>query len=386
MENKKYSLLIVGLYCYFHIVNIIKHLKEKNPLVEITLLTDEPEQMREKLNDESINIVHYNVPPVNYKQRCLRSWVIRRKQCKYFAKFSKGKKFDIINVHFPNKYMSYVYKYLRRMSKNIVISPWGSDILRRDKKYLKQLASLYENADYITVTPNHQLGNIVKYEFNVDTKKMIGGIFGSDVIEFAIKKGDFISQEEAKHRYGLNGRYVITCGYNQRRQQRHKEIIDSINKVRHQLPENLTLLFPMNYGKTANEIDVDECKNLCKENELDALFITDFLTVEDLYKLRKATDMFVHVQTTDAGSASVYEYILCDKKIVHGSWIKYVALEAFKPLFYFPVDKLEDLGEVIVKAYKSDKIAIPQGVIEIVKNRSWENKITKLNDFFMSIV
>ena len=386
MENKKYSMLIVGLYCYYHIPNYIKYLKMRNPLVEITLLTDKPGEMIEKLKDVSINIIHYNVPPVNYKQRWLRSWVIKHRQCNYFSKFSKDKKFDIVNIHFPNKYMSYVYKDLRKISNNIIVTPWGSDILRRDNKYLKQLSVLYENADYIATSSISPLGKKIKDTFNINPNKIVGNFFGSDVIDFAIKNSYSISQEDGKRRFGLNGRYVITCGYNQRRQQRHKEIIDSIYKVKNQLPKNLTLLFPMSYGKTANETDLNECKLLCRDYGLDALFITDFLTIEDIFKLRMATDMFVHVQTTDAGSGSVQEYILCDKKIVHGSWIKYEELEAFQPLFYFPVDRLEDLGNVIVKAYNSDKIEIPQEVKEIIKRSGWEYKSKLMNDFFMSIV
>ena len=135
-----------------------------------------------------------------------------------------------------------------------------------------------------------------------------------------------------------------------------------------------------------NDIYMEECQQKCKENDIDAVFLTDYMSVEDIYKLRKATDMFVHVQTTDAGCASIQEYILCDKKIVHGSWLKYEELEAYQPLFYFPVERLEDLGEVIVKAYKSDKIKIPQGIIDHIKKSGWDYKATLLNNFFMSIV
>ena len=134
------------------------------------------------------------------------------------------------------------------------------------------------------------------------------------------------------------------------------------------------------------DIMCEEIKKECKIRNLHAVFITEFLTAEDLYKLRKATDMFVHVQTTDAFSGSVQEYILCNKKIVHGSWIKYETLESFSPLFYFPVDNLENLGKVIVKAYYSDNIKIPQGVIDYVKKSGWDNKATLMNDFYMSIV
>ena len=393
MDNKKYSLLIVALYCHpGHIIDIANHLKSKNPLVDITILTDVPNDYKNSLSDKSIKLLLYDVPPFNCRFRRLRFLVIQHRQRKFFSNFSKGRKFDIINVHFPNRYMSCVVNYLRAMTNNIVISPWGSDLLRRDAISLKRLKRFYEKADYITLkaSPVSQLGplgKIVQEHFKIDTKKMVGGFWGSDIVDFAIKNGDSISQDDAKDRFGLSGRYVITCGYNRQEAQRHKAIIAAIDQKREQLPENLTLLFPMTYGNMVYQGEyVEEVKEECEKRNLKAKFVTDFLSVEDLYKLRKATDIFVHVQTTDAGARSVYEYILCNKKIVHGSWMSYKKLESYKPLFYFPVDTLANLGDVIVKAYNSDNIEIPQEVMDIVLSRSWESNITKMNDFFMSIV
>lgn len=388
MENKKYSLLVVALYCYAgHVKEMVKHLKEKNPLVDITILTEEPDDY-EEIVDKLTEICFYNVSSVDWiKLRGLRVFATKYKQIRFFSKFSKNRKYDIINIHFANRYMSFVYKYLRAMSDNLVMIPWGSDILRRPKKNLEQLSYLYQKADYIAATPSSPIGRKILEEFKVNPEKVVGSFWGSDLVDFAIKNGNTISQEDAKDRFGLSDRYVITCGYNRQEAQRHKAIIEAIDQKREQLPENLTLLFPMTYGNmTYQGKYVEEVKDECKKRNLQAVFVTEFLSLEDLYKLRNATDMFIHVQTTDAFSGSVQEYILCNKKIVHGSWNKYEQLEDFKPLFYFPVDKLENLGEVIVKAYKSDGIAIPQGVIDYVKNSSWNTKVTMMNDFFMSIV
>jgi len=379
---------MVALYCYTgHIRDYINHLRKKNPLVEITLLSNlRPEVIREAIPDTAIKIEWYDVPEVkNIKWRWLRFQIIKYRQVSFFHNFSKNRKYDIVNVHFANRYMSYVYKYLRAMSRNIVMSPWGSDVLRIPKKHLKQLSYLYENADYILSSLDIPLGKKILQEFKVNPQKMVGNFWGTNAVDYAIKKGDSISQEESKRRFGLTGRYVITCGYNRQESQRHKVIIKAIDQVRGQLPENLTLLFPMNYGSLRAKY-VEDVEMECKKRSIHSVFITDYLSEEDLYKLRKATDMFVHVQTTDANSGSVQEYILCNKKIVHGSWIKYEIMESFSPLFYFPVDNLDNLGEVIVKAYESDNIAIPQGVIDCVKNSGWESKSTKMNDFFMSIV
>ena len=125
MENKKYSLLIIALYCYSgHVKAVIDHLKAKNPLVDLTLLTDKPKELKKLLENKSVKIEEYNVPtPSNIKWRWLRFMVIKHRQRKFFAIFSKNKRFDIVNIHFPKRYLSYVCKYLRAMSSNMVITP-----------------------------------------------------------------------------------------------------------------------------------------------------------------------------------------------------------------------------------------------------------------------
>lgn len=390
MRNKKYSLLVVALYCYTgHVKSVIEHLKKKNPLVDITLLSNiKPEIIRKEITDPSIVIVWYDVKDVNYVNvKWLRGRIIRYRQNKFFSKFSQNRRFDIVNIHFPKRHLAYAYKYLRLMAPQLVITPWGSDILRQPQKALDELCSLYQRADFIVTALKTPLGRKIQKEFNIEEDKFVGNFFGTDIVDYANKYGETISQEDAKSKFGLSGKYVISCGYNRKVPQRHTIIIEAISQVRNQLPENLTLLFPMTYANPRTDYDyVRKLKQMCQEKGLSATFVTDFLTVEDVYKLRKATDIFVHIQTTDASSSSVQEYILCDKKIVHGSWIRYEEFEEFKPLFYYPVDDLNKLGEVIVHAYKSIKIEIPQGVKRIIMSRGWENKATEMNDFFMSIV
>ena len=44
MENKKYSMLIVALYCDTgHIAAFVRNLRQKNSMVEITILTEKPD-------------------------------------------------------------------------------------------------------------------------------------------------------------------------------------------------------------------------------------------------------------------------------------------------------------------------------------------------------
>lgn len=390
MDNKQYSILFVALYCYTgHVKTVIEQLRRQNPLADITLLSNiKPDVIRKEIPDSSIMVEWYDVKDVTFiGNKRLRGWVIRYRQNRFFSRFAKKRRFDIVNIHFPKRHLAYAYKYLREMSRFLVITPWGSDILRQNQATLNQLSRLYQRADYIVTALETPLGRRIQNEFNIKSEKFVGNFFGSSVIEYAEKLGDTVSQEEAKERFGLSGRYVISCGYNRKVPQRHKVIIEAINQVKDRLPQNFTLVFPMTYANPRTDYDyVQELQQLCAEKQLPALFVTDFLSVEDVFKLRKLTDMFVHIQTTDASSGSVMEYILLEKKIVHGSWIKYEELEKYSPLFYFPVDRIEDLGKVIVDAYKSDPIAIPQEVLDYIKSFSMSRQAKRMNDFYMSLV
>ena len=79
------------------------------------------------------------------------------------------------------------------------------------------------------------------------------------------------------------------------------------------------------------------------------------------------------------------EYVLCGSKVVLGSWIHYNRLEQFKPLFYYPVDNLDDLGDVIVNAYNAEPIRIPNEVMDSIRNRGWKAKMKLWDEFFASI-
>ena len=211
--------------------------------------------------------------------------------------------------------------------------------------------------------------------------RCVGGV---DFVDYIEEFSPNRTEEESKTRFGLSGRYVISCGYSTAPSHRHDAIIDAVSSVRGELPNNLTLLFPFTYG-WGSQGYVQSIKDKCCRLGLDAVFVEDYLNMEDLYTLRMATDIFVHVQVSDAGAACVMQYILCRKKIVHGSWMKYVDLEQFSPLFYYPVDRLEDLGKVILEAYHSNGIDIPEGVIATIMDRGWNKEIKKWDELFSSL-
>ena len=386
---KKYSILIVGIKCYSgHIREFIVNLKKKNPLVDITLIAS---NIRDEFKDDISECVNRTV----IVKRCQDG-----KKTNHFAAvmnifyliigFLKlyNKHFDIVNIHFAKGQLRYVMPIIKRMTNNIVISPWGSDVMRvKGKKKLKELTKIYHQAKYVTIGSSSSIGKCAIEKFKVSPEKMVKLGWGGEFFDFIHEHFEDVTTEDAKARFGLNNRFVITCGYNRSQEQRHEAIIDSIYDIKDQLPSNLTILLPFTYGNSS--FSKQYANNIIEKGKtsgLDVVVVDEYLDMMDLLKLRMATDVFVHVQTTDAGSRCVMEYVFCNKKIVNGAWNKYAYLEQHKPSCYFPVDKIENLGTVILKACQTNIGDLPEEVKTIILERGWNNRMTKWNEFFESLV
>ena len=387
---KKYSILIIGIDCYFgHIKEFVINLKKKNPLVDISLVTS-------PVADEDYEVVRGMINRIvlhkTYQGRIRPRYFVMLMNVMYYSfeffwLFLK-QRFDIVDIHFPNRHIKFAMPFVKMMTKNIVITPWGSDVLRVEtEKTIKELCKVYAKAKYVTLSKDSQIGQCAMEKFKVNPEKMVKLGWGGEFFDYVQENSERVTSEVAKARFGLSGKYVITCGYNTQREQRHEQIIDAIFGVRDQLPDNLVLLFPFTYGRTAWSDEYTEgLKEKCRELGLDFIAVEEHLDMLDLLKLRMSTDIFVHIQTTDAGSRCVMEYVACNKKVVHGSWIKYAYLEDYKPSCYFPVDRIENVGKCIVDAYHSTVSALPKEVKTVIMERGWNYKMTLWNTFFESLV
>lgn len=387
---KKYSILIIGIDCYFgHIKEFVINLKKKNPLVDISLVTS-------PVADEDYEVVRGMVNRIvlhkSYQGRIRPRYFVMLMNVMYYSfeffwLFLK-QRFDIVDIHFLNRHIKFAMPFVKMMTKNIVITPWGSDVLRVEaEKTIKELRKVYAKAKYVTLNKDSQIGQCAMEKFKVNPEKMVKLGWGGEFFDYVQENSERVTSEVAKARFGLSGKYVITCGYNTQREQRHEQIIDAIFGVRDQLPDNMVLLFPFTYGRTAWSDEYTEgLKEKCRELGLDFIAVEEHLDMLDLLKLRMSTDIFVHIQTTDAGSRCVMEYVACNKKVVHGSWIKYAYLEDYKPSCYFPVDRIENVGKCIVDAYHSTVSALPKEVKTVIMERGWNYKMTLWNTFFESLV
>lgn len=391
MSKQDYSILIIGAFCHpSHITRFIRNLKLNNSSVQISLLTDrDPSVFPSEVHDSIDEFIKWRftsrmhrIPLVNRMMNRISSFLQMRT-------LAEERHYDIINIHYPQYFMCYLMGFVRRMAATIVVTPWGSDVLRlKGGIKRRKLAKVFRKADYITVGSNSVIGRTLINEMKVGEEKMHYLVWGSETIDYINDHLSEISTEDAKQKLRFGNRYVITCGYNAFEEQRHERMIEAIGRIKSQLPQDLILLFPVTYGFSYGNRKkeyVEKLKGLCRKHDLTAFFYEEFLSVADLFLLRQATDMFIHIQTTDGGNSSLQEYVLCGKKVVHGSWIHYPHLEQYKPLFYYPVDDLDHLEQAILKAFYAEPINCPVEVLDYISKRGWKAKMALWNAFFVSI-
>jgi len=393
MENNKYSLLLIAFDCHYsHVTRFIKFLKSVNPLVSISLFADKDdsdisEEIKKNVEEIIIRRRYDGRAFIRFKPFCrLMNKVVLNRQLKMLAKY---RRFDIVNIHFCLYYMSYYLRHLRKMGNKIIISPWGSDVLRLDSKVkLKMLGRVYRKADMITVGSKGPIGKIALRQFGVKESKLCAIGWGSETIDYINANIEGVSKADAKKELGLDDSYVITCGYNAFQEQRHETILDAIGKIKEDLPRNMILLFPVTYGVSnwhKKNAYVQSIKTKAASLNLNAVFYEEYLSVRDTFILRRASDMFIHVQTTDAGNSTIMEYCICGSKIIHGNWMHYKWLD-YQPMFYFPVDDLNNLSSVILNAYHSELPEIPKEVISVIRARGWKEKMVQWNNAFMGLL
>lgn len=384
MSKKDYSVLVLGNFESVFIVQFVKYLKKVNPDAHLYFWGYSREE-----NDTDRSFLdcynEYYLFDIKHLKNSSPLWKIKVADeiRKHFKKFAAGKHFDYINIHYIKPEYFFVLDYLKKNGSKLVLTPWGSDVygVHGILKFL--VKGLFDAADYITGGNNRFTDDFMRI-LNVPKHKLVHCEIGIETIEYIIDHKKLIDTAEAKRQLGIDGCYAITCGYSGTETQQHLAIIEAIQKVRTLLPANLLLLFPLTYHR--EEEHIKSIKEKVKEYGLKAMYFEHFLDLPQLFLLRQATDIFIHVQTTDAASASLDEYILCEKKVINGAWLTYPQLTKNNVTPFFEVDSIEHLGERIVEVSYAEPIKLEKEIEEDFEKKQWKVVINNWDNLFSGTI
>lgn len=382
------KILILGNINSIFILNYVKALKTKiNCQIDIFTIPIELQQKKYvsqfiKYFSNIYEISEYNKKIIKHIPKIRGLFQIKS----IANQINDLRDYDICHIHYLLDFYGPVASQIVKKSKKLVISIYGSDFYRA-KGWVKRFQyPIIKCADRITFVNQQTLEEFGNYFKEIDKNKLKVKEFGSTPLD-TLKKNKNISKEECKDFFNIpTNNVVVTCGYNASPFHQHIKMIKSINMVKHKLPANLLFLFPFTY--IFNNTYFLEVKNLLDKSNLNYKIFTDFLSDEEVAKLRKASDVMINAQTTDQLSDSMLESLYAGNIVISGDWLPYNILED-KGIFMLKISSVEEIGEKLI--YVMDNIErlresfSGNGKI-IGKILSWDNKIDEWIEMYLEIL
>lgn len=372
-------LIVGGLADDKWIGNLIRKIKDAKPSIQIDFFWNDYASATPCENSvycDNIYNIDFHFPRFLYRFPKIRGKLKKRDVSSSFEDFlnkqiENGIWYDCVNFHYLKNETLCCWERVKRLTNQSLLMPWGSDVLRRSKIYLKRMSRYIQHYDYIGTSDNPRFKKELISKLAVKEEQFVDLDFGSESID-RLMDSEHISRTIAKESLGLKDKFVITIGYNAHKEQHHIEVIDAIANIKEKLPHNTLLVFPMTYGGKQQVKDVEQKVQLLG---LDYKIYDQYLSYQDIVNLRKCSDVFIHAQMTDSNSASLAEYLFCRSIVINAAWLKYEHFEQFG-MPYFTFNDFSELPQVIEKAIINGSL-VKDELVEYLKQYSWRYKVPK---------
>ena len=360
------SLLLVADINSIHIYNYCKNFLSKEDF-QVTLLNIGGGE--ETVNKEYLNFYK----ELNYK--ILYTCGLATGRWAFFVSFYKVLKqageYDILHLHYVNHYLCPAIFFLSKRFKHIVLSYWGSDLLRSNfmKRSMTLPLIIKANAISLLTKEMYDRFSTISFLYRKNLKKCSIVDFGNlffDSIKENQERG--LTPSRAKKLMGLDpDKLCIAIGYNCRREMQQIEALEGIFHGNFKYVENVQFVIPA--VGIDNSIK-ERIESLLNANKADYYFQQNFLSESQLPIFRLACDVFIHPQTTDSLSCAMMEHLYAGGVVINGSWLKYNVLDN-NMIYYYQFDEFADLPNLLNSIIES---------IDKIKEQSAENR-QKIDSF-----
>lgn len=286
----------------------------------------------------------------------------------------KNNKFDSMIIHYMgnNRTLFFLGKFIKRIAKSVVCVFWGTDILGTDKKDIKLLGPILDNAKYInlsTLEMRLKFKEIFNEKYN---EKISSCLFGNAIIKYMDLVLDKKNIEKFRAKYKIPSEsIVVSIGYNSSERQQHLKVLGEIKKIDEETKEKICLLFHFGYGH-GSKLYCDSVIDLAKKTGCEVIVIEEFLDEQETAEIRLITDVFVHAQISDALSSSLLEYLYSGTLVINPTWIRYNEWEEVG-MDYVKYNTFGELSGILEEVLHSNTLERKIHNREIINsNYSWE--------------
>lgn len=361
-----------SIYMYEYVKSV---LLDENMDYNYFCFHDSPTQINENYRRvyESNNIVLFNIQTKWKIVYRFDKFLKLYRKYKFRKILSSLKVINNLHLHFVKlEYFEIIQKY-RKNIDNLILTFWGSDLLRLKADKEDQMYRFLRLADHIVVGPLN-MERVFEKKFGDEFKnKLAYAIFGTPVLKNIKKVKNEKKREGILEKFQLPvDKHIITCGYNGKCTQQHNLIIEAICSCNKSIKDKIFVILPAGYGYQKTYFD--NIENMLMEARVNYIVDNSFYGIEDISELRVASDIFIHAQITDGFSSSVVEYLYADNVLINGDWIDYPILEK-NNVYYLKFSSIKDLSKKIEYVVNNieierEKVRKTNGIL--YKIRSWD--------------
>ena len=266
-------------------------------------------------------------------------------------KFLRGRHYEVCNVHYNSAFYGLIPSAIQGTANRLVVSIWGSDLHAGSRVVRLLQGRLLRRAAAVTIN-NPDRKPLLENTFGLPESKVhvaFMPLATLSAIDERIAEG--VTREIARERLGFaNDGPLLLCGTNARPEQRHGEILDSLETEMADADDGrlkgAELVLPLTYGTESNAY-IDSVIARAERSPLNTRCLTDFLSDEELILLRLAVDGVVQVQRHDMFSAVMQEALYARSWVLTGSWLPYDFLRREVASLHV-VDKVRQVGGRVV--------------------------------------
>ncbi len=288
-----------------------------------------------------------------------------------------GRNYDIIHIHYVENYLLRDASYLIKTIKSrLMITLWGADSRAQGKQFW-QLERWLTRANGITMATEEMIECFYEKHGKNFSNKVFQCKFGMRPLDWIEKKwGEDIFRQRSL--LGLpKDKIVIAIGHNARKEQRHCDIIDTLdqNTELRKYLEKLCFVLMLTYPKDSDYIA--KVKNRAAESPFYYSIEESFLSEEEVANYRMTSDVYIQLQREDVLSGSMLEYLSCNCIVVTGSWLPYQMLDRMGVL-YNTVDSITEAPiklAHIVENFEHYKHTVEKNHILMLNAFKWNNVI-----------
>lgn len=212
--------------------------------------------------------------------------------------------------------------------------------------------------------------------------------FGVDILdEITAIDSAGIDRKLIKRKYSIpEDKIIVMCGTNARIQHQHKAMLEQIAKLPENVLSRMCLLLPMTYDGTEEYICNIEKK--AKEITEDVVVLRNYLSTKEMAEITVATDIMIHVQTTDQLSSIMMAQMFNGNVVIAGNWLPYDSLRE-KGIYFIGLENIDSLEKSVFDvidrcSYYKEQCKNNKDIVSGIS--SWEQSTNNWYNAYISLI